>query len=984
MRRVLLFIICMFLGIIISFNFYKENDFICYDYKEENLELVSNYEKSLYKNNEYIPINFQVNDDLMIKEYYIEADGFFVQNQNVIGNIVSITVLTDDSCELSNLNIKVELENNSILFSKVYGFCCNYGTFISSYSFENAKQLYYEYLYINNLISIDEMHELINNDILQELIIEVDNSKINNRQSSVELSTRLMWKDDFDVEHPLSNTKFQIIDYNSPSGNTTTTTYYTDIYGYFPSGIYAQTPTNLEIKIYASGGNSVVNYVELLIFETPWNVYLPYDESVIKITTPSPTTSDYARAQQVSQSIIYAEKYAVDVYGSSLSNVNVIYPANNTNYDPITNKIRIKGTESSLDYYDWDVIMHEYGHHFNSELGLENSPSLNHYSCENLSDRYDKSRGIRLAWDEALATLFGGMAQEYYKTYLTNINHVADGGYSDGEGVSYYYNNPTHALSNIEIKGESCEQTIIAILWDLFDVDEDSESHDLSEMTHFDFWSIVINSGATTLSEFVEYYYLIYTNYLYRQKIGKILEYYKISPSDIHLSTNLDNLHYDIPTFLWTSNGTSSSLLNNLFSVYIFSDDFEEYIHFSTTNTYLTLSTEQWNTIINWPCEGILISVYGYQTDTPQTGPYGQGFTYFYKPQFKISSFGNDIVITGLYYETESLDIPHQLNSCSIVSIQNSAFECCENIVYVSIPISITSIGYEAFKNCTSLETITINRAQKNLITLGTNAFQGCTSLNEIIVPRDRIADYKNSWSNYRSIIIPNNNSFPYYDIDEDSNINIIPFNIDPGYNILYKLNVIDKAAYVISVTSGTNPLITLYNSSFTLIDSSSSSINEILLNNHTYYLSIEHSNTTSSGSIYVNIQKDPNHVHIYDNYIWYNYTKHKKECDCGESGGYQPHAVEQGSFQPGQQYATCILCGGQASIGLVGLNGNNLYPTSLNGSYILPNGVIVLASADIDSYLDGTLVFIDPNTELINNYNNYPYLLKREDNYFE
>ena len=166
----------------------------------------------------------------------------------------------------------------------------------------------------------------------------------------------------------------------------------------------------------------------------------------------------------------------------------------------------------------------------------------------------------------------------------------------------------------------------------------------------------------------------------------------------------------------------------------------------------------------------------------------------------------------------------------------------------------ITSIEYETFKNCTSLETITINRAQKNLITLGTNAFQGCTSLNEIIVPRDRIADYKNSWSSYRSIIIPNNNSFPYYDIDEDSHINIIPFNIDPGYNILYKLNVIDKAAYVISVTSGTNPLITLYNSSFTLIDSSSSSINEILLNNHTYYLSIEHSNTNSSGSIYVNI----------------------------------------------------------------------------------------------------------------------------------
>ena len=35
----------------------------------------------------------------------------------------------------------------------------------------------------------------------------------------------------------------------------------------------------------------------------------------------------------------------------------------------------------------------------------------------------------------------------------------------------------------------------------------------------------------------------------------------------------------------------------------------------------------------------------------------------------------------------------------------------------------------------------------------------------------------------------------------------------------------------------------------------------------------------------------------------------------------------------------------------------------SLNGSYILPNGVIVLVDEDVEAYLNGTLVFYDRDT---------------------
>ena len=75
-------------------------------------------------------------------------------------------------------------------------------------------------------------------------------------------------------------------------------------------------------------------------------------------------------------------------------------------------------------------------------------------------------------------------------------------------------------------------------------------------------------------------------------------------------------------------------------------------------------------------------------------------------------------------------------------------------------------------------------------------------------------------------------------------------------------------------------------------------------------------------------------------------------------------HVVSSNSFNPGNQYATCLLCGGLASIGFIGPFSLEEYPTSINGSFILPNGVVVLVDEDYDSYLDGTLVFNYPNID--------------------
>ena len=71
------------------------------------------------------------------------------------------------------------------------------------------------------------------------------------------------------------------------------------------------------------------------------------------------------------------------------------------------------------------------------------------------------------------------------------------------------------------------------------------------------------------------------------------------------------------------------------------------------------------------------------------------------------------------------------------------------------------------------------------------------------------------------------------------------------------------------------------------------------------------------------------------------------------------PHAVVQGT-------TICIQCGGQADMGInpYSMNSTNVNYVTDNGSYILPNGVIILVEEDIEDYLKGTLLFYKKDSE--------------------
>ena len=64
--------------------------------------------------------------------------------------------------------------------------------------------------------------------------------------------------------------------------------------------------------------------------------------------------------------------------------------------------------------------------------------------------------------------------------------------------------------------------------------------------------------------------------------------------------------------------------------------------------------------------------------------------------------------------------------------IDNYSFSACVNLQSISIPDSVTSIGFGAFSYCDSLQSINIPNSVANIVNY---AFHGCKSLQSVIIP---------------------------------------------------------------------------------------------------------------------------------------------------------------------------------------------------------------------------------------------------------
>ena len=90
-----------------------------------------------------------------------------------------------------------------------------------------------------------------------------------------------------------------------------------------------------------------------------------------------------------------------------------------------------------------------------------------------------------------------------------------------------------------------------------------------------------------------------------------------------------------------------------------------------------------------------------------------------------------EIEIARCYEYVRKVNIPIEIDGKFVTSIGKEAFSNCTGLTEITIPDSVTSIGEQAFSRCTSLTEITI---PDSVTSIGECVFSGCTGLTEITI----------------------------------------------------------------------------------------------------------------------------------------------------------------------------------------------------------------------------------------------------------
>ena len=845
---------------------------------------------------------------------YVEEIVIIINNINLDNNpqlefiedgleVVDINITSDETIlkvQKSNVNKKASLEiivtvNGIDYCVKAYSYYDEqYGVFLSRISYDDAFEIYCDYLQENNYINSDEYTYLrethysqyVNMPIPMLTMVNMSEMELMSESSgNVYISGEVTWEDDWGFTHKCGFVKVELWNKNTILDTKIDDTY-TDSMGFysfsFNNGSFLENGGyDIYVKVYAVGEGVIVennsndtyyysSRSDAIINVISGGVYTGYDVDF-------EMNSDMGKAFQISQAAITGYRYAKTMnenYSSNetINNVKVLYPYDDGDeitgnegcfYSNSEERIYLCGDAISVNseikpYSAWDVIMHEYGHHIQNVFNLGENPATHHDLTVNMADHYYehlsgvsvcndcveddivksinecKSKGIRLAWAEGWATYFAFAAQDYYSSTLMNVRYLESGvfnGYSSENDLGT-------DLKEVYTIGEGCEATVISILYHLYD--SNNNNWDTFSLGHQNIWNYTRISNANTLSEFINY--LINNNKVDEEDMWLLFDEYYLS----QYFCNVSNVHLDyLPKFIWNAGGDGSLYFpNDEFILVIADSNGNEILRKNNlSSTSYTLTELEWNQVLAAQGDTFKWRVIGFATEDEETGPYSSSWAVKGKPSF------NGTLIEG-----------------------------------TSMSGTITSS-----------------------------------------------ADYK--WYKFTA---PSAGTYVFY----------TEGNVDT-YGQLYNSLAYKDSTY--NMISGA------YNDNG---GSSNNCLIEIdLTNGQIVYFKVKGVNN-SIGNFTVQVHK---HNYLYQ---WLNLTQHNKTCTCGEIIQ-EGHVVSSSALNNGQTTAPCLLCGGMANIGFIEIQ-NNIVMISDNGSYILSNGIVVLVDSDIESYLNNTLVFRNPNEDIM------------------
>ena len=97
--------------------------------------------------------------------------------------------------------------------------------------------------------------------------------------------------------------------------------------------------------------------------------------------------------------------------------------------------------------------------------------------------------------------------------------------------------------------------------------------------------------------------------------------------------------------------------------------------------------------------------------------------------------------------------VEHEGTAYSVTSIGMEAFSDCSGLTSVTIPKSVTSIGDNAFWSCSGLTSVTI---PNSVTSIGNYAFEGCTGLTSATIPNSVTSIDVGAFKNCSGLIFVN------------------------------------------------------------------------------------------------------------------------------------------------------------------------------------------------------------------------------------
>ena len=385
---------------------------------------------------------------------------------------------------------------------------------------------------------------------------------------------------------------------------------------------------NLRLKVYSKGEYASVydsnNNLYCYVFDFP-NCNLGADISISALINTDVGDS-LGQSIQVAQVLIYATKYT-KANLATVPPVSSIYPvvADNSYYN---NQIIYLVNEC---YSDWEVILHEYGHHIQLHLGLDNiHVGGDHEVYLDLeaasSYSYDKLKAVHLAWHESVASMLGEIIKQHYASSISS-RILLDHPYVAGVPLETLYDQYNGFLP----KGEACEGRICGLLWDIYDDENESFSSDLDTdpIESFDelslggsaLWDLLTmqvdgfeDTLVATLSDFCSYFLEVYPEYL--EDFSALLSHHGIGASNVTITNHANGSQ----TISWIANGMVN-LPNNYFGIAIVDNTTSEVLYQAVAQNCNVLLSP--STVNNLESHSYYIIIFAYQiNDLITTGPY--------------------------------------------------------------------------------------------------------------------------------------------------------------------------------------------------------------------------------------------------------------------------------------------------------------------------------------------------------------------------